>query len=539
MHWKRPKYRVRIADLSAISHIHMARVFDSPFSKSGHLLKLGDGPINFNWNPRFITIELSTLYYYSDSSDRNPRGILPLTGCTVTELYMLKDHPWSFTIQLGSGKKFHFSHLEREEAERWRLFVQTAARTKLENAVEKAEEIVPEPQPTERRGSIGELPSDLAPFHSHLEAECKSPPKSWQLLTIKQGLRIDASKFEPPGLNSKAVWKIVAIWLCVFILDYYLSLPFYLQTVLLGLSLLLLGSAFSPGSVDYMRAYTVVDASSKDIFNVLMDLSQRSRWDYMVSHLRPIETISSHVDVYSVSLGLGRLAVLRYGLLERYAVVKRYWERSETDVYTIVQKSVAHREEEKGKVRAEYQEGVIIQPIEPGRCKVTFLVRFTGHYPALLHLYTTKLRTESLSGIREFILQQICEKEAEEEEQITDMQEENRELAPEESGSERNCELILYGGEVCVPLETRLPGYTRHKSGGIRCVNQQELDSQKGIVLELIAKAGKQLMKGENIVGISLPVRIFEPRSTLERMVDWWCTAPVYLMNASLAVSSM
>jgi hypothetical protein len=516
----------------------MARVSESLIFKSGHLFKLGDGPINFNWNPRYITIEFNTLYYYSESSDRNPRGILALTGCTVTELYMLKDHPWSFTIQLSSGKKIHFSHLEKDEAEKWRLAILAAAKTKLESAAEKAEEVVPEPQLPERRGSIGELPSDLESFYSRLEAESTS--QSFQLVAIKQGLRIEALQLEPAALNSSAVWRVVTAWLCILLCDYYfVSMPFYLEIALFVLTLLLLRSAFAPGSVDCFRAFTVVDASSKDIFNVLMDLSQRSRWDYMVPHTSAIETISSHVDLYSVALGLGRLAVLRYGLLERFAVMKRYWERSETDVYTIVQRSIYHKQEEKGKVRAEYQEGVIIQPIEPGRCKVTFLVRFTGHYPALLHLYIAKQRVASLSGLREFILQQICEKQAEEEEQITDMQEENRELAPEESGSERNCELILYGGEANVSLEARLPGYTRHKSGGIRCVNQQELDSQKGIVLELIAKAGKQLMKGENIVGISLPVRIFEPRSTLERMVDWWCTAPIYLMNASLAVSSM
>lgn len=79
----------------------------------------------------------------------------------------------------------------------------------------------------------------------------------------------------------------------------------------------------------------------------------------------------------------------------------------------------------------------------------------------------------------------------------------------------------------------RLPGYVRNKTGGLKCLNKQELNSQSGIISELIKKAGKQLMEGKHIVGISLPVRIFEPRSTLERMVDWWCTAPIYLTNAA------
>ena len=40
-------------------------------------------------------------------------------------------------------------------------------------------------------------------------------------------------------------------------------------------------------------------------------------------------------------------------------------------------------------------------------------------------------------------------------------------------------------------------------------------------------------MEGKNVVGISLPVRIFEPRSILERITDWWCTGPEYLTKAS------
>jgi hypothetical protein len=40
-------------------------------------------------------------------------------------------------------------------------------------------------------------------------------------------------------------------------------------------------------------------------------------------------------------------------------------------------------------------------------------------------------------------------------------------------------------------------------------------------------------MEGKTVVGVSLPVRIFEPRSTLERMVDFWSTAPVYLTRAA------
>jgi hypothetical protein len=40
-------------------------------------------------------------------------------------------------------------------------------------------------------------------------------------------------------------------------------------------------------------------------------------------------------------------------------------------------------------------------------------------------------------------------------------------------------------------------------------------------------------MEGKNIISVSLPVRIFEPRSTIERISDWWSFMPIYLRIAS------
>ena len=50
---------------------------------------------------------------------------------------------------------------------------------------------------------------------------------------------------------------------------------------------------------------------------------------------------------------------------------------------------------------------------------------------------------------------------------------------------------------------------------------------------ELVKKLAKQLYSGRGIVGISLPVRIFEPRSLIERITDWWTFFPYYLNKAA------
>jgi len=46
-------------------------------------------------------------------------------------------------------------------------------------------------------------------------------------------------------------------------------------------------------------------------------------------------------------------------------------------------------------------------------------------------------------------------------------------------------------------------------------------------------RAGKTLMEGRGIVSVSLPVKIFEKRSALEKMTDLWCTGPKYLPLAA------
>lgn len=41
-------------------------------------------------------------------------------------------------------------------------------------------------------------------------------------------------------------------------------------------------------------------------------------------------------------------------------------------------------------------------------------------------------------------------------------------------------------------------------------------------------------MEGRGVVAVSLPVRIFERRSTLERILDLWSTGPIYLKAGAL-----
>jgi len=69
-------------------------------------------------------------------------------------------------------------------------------------------------------------------------------------------------------------------------------------------------------------------------------------------------------------------------------------------------------------------------------------------------------------------------------------------------------------------------------SGGWRCSDEEALALQNGVVWDLIKQLGQNITQGHSLINITLPVRIFEPRSYLQRIVDSWCYA-AYLTKAA------
>lgn len=47
----------------------------------------------------------------------------------------------------------------------------------------------------------------------------------------------------------------------------------------------------------------------------------------------------------------------------------------------------------------------------------------------------------------------------------------------------------------------------------------------------MLKSIAKSVAEGRGISGASLPVRIFEPRSNLSRVMDMFSYAPIYLTN--------
>ena len=67
---------------------------------------------------------------------------------------------------------------------------------------------------------------------------------------------------------------------------------------------------------------------------------------------------------------------------------------------------------------------------------------------------------------------------------------------------------------------------------GVYCLNQEIVDKQSGVIKDLIVQLTKSILSRTHIT-ISLPIRIFEPRSMIERYTDWFSFAPDLLEKAA------
>lgn len=69
--------------------------------------------------------------------------------------------------------------------------------------------------------------------------------------------------------------------------------------------------------------------------------------------------------------------------------------------------------------------------------------------------------------------------------------------------------------------------------GELKLINKEIIESQSGILGDVIKKAMKAIFTGQGLVGMSLPIKIFEARSTLQRISDNMCYITTYLKRAN------
>lgn len=78
-----------------------------------------------------------------------------------------------------------------------------------------------------------------------------------------------------------------------------------------------------------------------------------------------------------------------------------------------------------------------------------------------------------------------------------------------------------------------LRGFVEPAFGGLVCTDQEAMERQKGVLVDVVKQLAVTLLKGLTIAHISLPIKIFEPRSSIQRIVDLWSFAPKYLRAAA------
>lgn len=76
-----------------------------------------------------------------------------------------------------------------------------------------------------------------------------------------------------------------------------------------------------------------------------------------------------------------------------------------------------------------------------------------------------------------------------------------------------------------------LDGFEIKDNEGIICINEEVVKKQSGVFTDIAKQIAKGIFKSGPIT-LSLPVRIFETRSMLERYTDWWIYAPIILKKA-------
>ncbi|KAL2609496.1 hypothetical protein R1flu_028069 [Riccia fluitans] len=163
-----------------------------------------------------------------------------------------------------------------------------------------------------------------------------------------------------------------------------------------------------------MKAVGVVEASSSDIFELIMNMDEtRYEWDASYHHGSLVQQIDGHRSIYHHRLELDWFPTF---IWPRDLCYLRYWRRNEDGSYVILYRSVQHTNcpEQPGCVRAHMESGGYnISPLKPRpgsgepRARVQHLVQIDlkGWGVGLLpfcHQHTVIQMLNSVAGLREW-----------------------------------------------------------------------------------------------------------------------------------------
>ncbi|KAF1321228.1 Oxysterol binding family protein, partial [Globisporangium splendens] len=89
------------------------------------------------------------------------------------------------------------------------------------------------------------------------------------------------------------------------------------------------------------------------------------------------------------------------------------------------------------------------------------------------------------------------------------------------------------GGSAEFHPRAYMRSMVRTPTGGLKLIDKEVAKKQGGVLKDVIKSAGAKILEGKSAVSLSLPVRIFEPRTNLERITDMFLYAPTFLNMAA------
>lgn len=87
-------------------------------------------------------------------------------------------------------------------------------------------------------------------------------------------------------------------------------------------------------------------------------------------------------------------------------------------------------------------------------------------------------------------------------------------------------------GEENTLLEKKEFKITGAETSALEYTNDKVISNQRGILLYLAKKIGVNLLTGKSIMNVSLPIKIFEPRSMLEKVAGDFRFVPYFMKKA-------
>lgn len=86
-------------------------------------------------------------------------------------------------------------------------------------------------------------------------------------------------------------------------------------------------------------------------------------------------------------------------------------------------------------------------------------------------------------------------------------------------------------GEVNTVLEDK--AFEKAEATSLVFTNDEIISDQRGVAFYLVKKIGINLLTGKSIMNISLPIKLFEPKSLLEKIAESFSFAPYYFLKAA------